>query len=230
MMNREAVALEGEYLAAAQAACRRVGALFCLDEIQTGFWQPEIFAYRGLGLQPDLVVLGKGMTAGLHPLSGVLMRSRHDVLAQYDAISTNGSAALPAYAALASLELIRESAEAIRKVGAQIESGFGELAAEFAELLVGSRGRGYLAGLKFRRVEDAQRIQRRMLEGGVWTRVHAYHAGHSTILTKLGLLADGEVVQFLLSRFRRELEELGGERVEQKQQGSGVEAERSTDR
>ena len=82
---------------AARRRCREAGALLCMDEIQTGFWQPEVFAYRALGLQPDLVVLGKGMTAGFHPLSGVLFRQRHDVLEQYDAISTNGSAALPAY-------------------------------------------------------------------------------------------------------------------------------------
>ena len=72
MMNREAIAVDPEYLLAAQRCCREVGALLCLDEIQTGFWQPEVFAFRALGLQPDLVVLGKGMTAGFHPLSGVL--------------------------------------------------------------------------------------------------------------------------------------------------------------
>ena len=114
MMNREAIAVEPEYLLCAQRWCRETGALLCLDEIQTGFWQPEVFAFRVLGLEPDLVVLGKGMTAGFHPLSGVLMHQRHDVLEQYDAISTNGSAALPAFVALCSLELIQQHAARIR--------------------------------------------------------------------------------------------------------------------
>ena len=96
MMNREAIAVDPDYLRLAQRWCRETGALMCVDEIQTGFWQPEIFEYRRLGLQPDLVILGKGMTAGYHPLAGVLLRSRHDLLEQYDAISTNGSAAMPA--------------------------------------------------------------------------------------------------------------------------------------
>ena len=94
----------------------------CLDEIQTGFWQPEVFEFRTLGLQPDLVVLGKGMTCGFHPLSGVLMRSRHDVLEQYDAISTNGSAALPAFVALCSLEMIQEQADHLRDIGQRIDN------------------------------------------------------------------------------------------------------------
>ena len=203
MMNREAIALEPAYLRLAQRCCRETGALMCVDEIQTGFWQPEVFEYRALGLQPDLVVLGKGMTAGFHPLSGVLFRHRHDVLEQYDAISTNGSAALPAFVALASLELIREHTSHIRAIARRIQRGFQALADEFPQGIQAAHGRGHLAGLKFRQVEDAKQFQRRLLADGLWTRVHAYHAGHRTALTKLGLLADETVVDFVLERFRR---------------------------
>jgi acetylornithine/N-succinyldiaminopimelate aminotransferase len=203
MMNREAIALDPAYLHLAQRCCRAVGALLCVDEIQTGFWQPDIFAYRALGLQPDLVVLGKGMAAGFHPLSGVLFRQRHDVLAQYDAISTNGSAALPAFVALCSLELIRARADHIREVGGRIHDGCRALAAEFPDLLQDAQGQGHLTGLKFRRVGEAKQFHRLLLEEGLWTRIHAYHEGHSTVLTKLGLLADEAVVDFVMARFRR---------------------------
>ncbi len=202
MMNREAIAVEPDYLRLAQRWCRETGALMCLDEIQTGFWQPEIFEYRRLGLQPDLVVLGKGMTAGFHPLSGLLFRHRHDVLEQYDAISTNGSAAMPALVALCSLALIEENRARIQDIGRRIQEGFESLAREFPGLLLGSRGRGHLAGLKFREVKAAKQFHQGLLEAGLWTRVHAYHEGHSTILTKLGLLADDTVVDFVVQRFR----------------------------
>jgi acetylornithine/succinyldiaminopimelate/putrescine aminotransferase len=203
MMNREAVALEPDYLRLAQRLCRESGALICIDEIQTGFWLPELFEYRRLGLQPDLVVLGKGMTAGYHPLSGVLLRQRHDLLEQYDAISTNGSAAMPAFVALCSLELIGEQAARIREAGQRIQEGFQALAAEFPGPLLSAHGRGHLTGLKFRHVAEAKEFHRRLLEAGLWTRVHAYHEGHSTILTKLGLLADDTVVDFVLDSFRK---------------------------
>jgi len=203
MMNREAIAVDPDYLRLAQRWCRETGALMCLDEIQTGFWQPEIFEYRRLGLQPDLVVLGKGMTAGFHPLSGVLMRQRHDVLEQYDAISTNGSASMPAFVALCSMALIQQNATRVQAIARRIQKGFEDLAAEFPSLLLCARGHGHLAGLKFRNVADARQFQRRLLEAGLWTRVHAYHEGHSTILTKLGLLADAGIVDFVLETFRR---------------------------
>jgi acetylornithine/succinyldiaminopimelate/putrescine aminotransferase len=207
MMNREAIALETSYLQCAREGCDRVGALMCLDEIQTCFWRPELFDFRALRLRPDLVVIGKGMTAGFHPLSGLLFKHRHDVLEQYDAISTNGSAALPAFVALCSMAMIDAQAPRIARLAQTIETEFAKLAAEFPQCLQAAHGRGFLAGLKFRRVSDALAFQRRLLEAGLWTRVHAYHAGHSTLLTKLGLLADETVVNSLVSQFRCLLQE-----------------------
>jgi acetylornithine/N-succinyldiaminopimelate aminotransferase len=207
MMNREAIAVKAEYLQLARRWCDQVGALMCIDEIQTGFWQPEIFAFRALGVQPDLVVAGKGMTAGFHPLSAVLYKQRYDVLAQYDAISTNGSAALPALVALGCMELIRQHEGQIQAISRRIQHSFERLAAEFPERLESAQGRGYLSGLKFKRVQDAIDFHRRTVEAGLWTRVHAYHEGHSTLLTKLGLLVDETVVDFLLGRFRSLLRE-----------------------
>jgi hypothetical protein len=65
-----------------------------------------------------------------------------------------------------------------------------------------------LTGLKFHRVADAQKFHRCLLEQGIWARVHAYHEGHSTLLTKLGLLADDAVVDFVLARFSQLLQDL----------------------
>ena len=110
MMNREAILLETEYLQLARKLTRRVGALMTVDEIQTGFWTPDLFLYKQYGITPDIVVVGKGLSAGLHPLSGILYRRELDVMAQYDAISTNGNAALAALAALANIELLQRNA------------------------------------------------------------------------------------------------------------------------
>jgi hypothetical protein len=64
--------------------------------------------------------------------------------------------------------------------------------------------------LKFRKVDEAKAFQKRLFETGLWTRVHAYHEGHRTILTKLGLLADEAVVDFVITRFRELLKSSGG--------------------
>jgi ornithine--oxo-acid transaminase len=63
-----------DYLFKAQELCRRYGALFVLDEVQTGFYRTGRFlAAHHFGVEPDMVVLAKAMSGGLVPCSAVLM-------------------------------------------------------------------------------------------------------------------------------------------------------------
>lgn len=206
MMNREAIPLDASYLQLARRLCDDAEATMCIDEIQTGFWQPEIFAYRSMGFTPDMVISGKGMTAGFHPLAAVLFRNRYDVLEQYDAINTNGSAALASFVGLWVMEMTTARADRIVETGDYLTQRLAGLVDEFGDVLEDARGKRHLAGLKFRRVEDALDVHRRAVEAGLWVRVHAYHAGHRTILLKLGLPADEEIVDFVVGKFRALLE------------------------
>jgi acetylornithine/succinyldiaminopimelate/putrescine aminotransferase len=207
MMNREAIRLAPSYLRLARRLCDEVDALMALDEIQTGFWFPEVLYTKRGGVEPDFIVLGKGMTAGFHPLAALLYRGRLDCLEQYDAISTNGNAALAAYLALGCIALIERDAGRIGKVGAHFHGLMSELCAEFPHLLQGARGEGHMTGLKFHQVEDAVGFQRCALERGLWVRVHAYHPGHSTVLTKFALPLDIEVAGYAVGAMRELLKE-----------------------
>jgi acetylornithine/succinyldiaminopimelate/putrescine aminotransferase len=99
------------------------------------------------------------------------------------------------------MELIDGHAPEIRRTADRIQTGFRALAAAFPETVEAAHGRGHLAGLKFRRLDEAKAFHRRLHEAGLWTRLHAYHEGHRTILTKLGLLADESVAGFVIGRF-----------------------------
>jgi len=202
MMNREVTPVEPAYLQRARELCDESGALMCIDEIQTGFWQGEVFSFRAMGLNPDMVIAGKGMTAGFHPQAAVLHSAESDVLSTYDALSTNGSASLPCYLALCVLDRIEADAARLAAVGERYEAGMGALAEEFSDRLLGARGRRHMVGLKFREVDDALAVHARAVEAGLWVRAHAYHAGHSTVLTKLPLVADEAIVDFIVAKFR----------------------------
>ena len=55
-----------EFLAAAVALAEELGALLCLDEIQTGIGRTgTFFAFEQLGVRPQLVTLAKGLANGL---------------------------------------------------------------------------------------------------------------------------------------------------------------------
>jgi acetylornithine/N-succinyldiaminopimelate aminotransferase len=207
MMNREAIVVEPSYLQLARKLCDENGALMAIDEIQTGFWQPEVFMYRTMGFTPDLVIAGKGMAAGFHPQAAVIYKSRYDVLEQYDAISTNGSAPLPCYVSLCCLDKIQKHSNLIIEAGDRYHAGMQSLAAEFPEILKYATGKRHMTGLKFHDVKKAIDFHKRAVKSGLWVRVHAYHEGHSTVLSKLPLIADEQIVNFIIERFRYLLKE-----------------------
>jgi ornithine--oxo-acid transaminase len=63
------------YLAEVQRLCRKYGALFVLDEVQTGLGRTGAFvAAHHYGVEPDMIVLAKALSGGLVPVAAVLMR------------------------------------------------------------------------------------------------------------------------------------------------------------
>ncbi|WP_306324045.1 MULTISPECIES: aminotransferase class III-fold pyridoxal phosphate-dependent enzyme [unclassified Streptomyces] len=64
------------YLAEAQRLCRRAGAAFVLDEIQTGLGRTgAVFAAEHDGLEPDVLCVAKSLSGGLVPLAATLVRT-----------------------------------------------------------------------------------------------------------------------------------------------------------
>lgn len=209
MMNREAILLQPSYLQLARKLCDQADAAMCIDEIQTGFWQGEIFMYRTMGIVPDMVIAGKGMTAGFHPLSGVVYKRKYDCLEQYDAISTNGQAGLASLVSLCNIQLIQERSDAIAAAGRRHEANIADLARKHPNVLLESRGQRHMSALKFRDRRRALAFHKLCLHNGLWLRAHAYHEGHSTVLSKLILSADDKMCDFLAGRLDQMLGELG---------------------
>ena len=68
-----------EYLQLLQAFCREHDVLFILDEVQSNFGRTgHLYAFEKYGLEPDFVVLGKGLANGV-PVSAAVGRA--DVMA-----------------------------------------------------------------------------------------------------------------------------------------------------
>lgn len=105
------------FLLGVQRLCREQGALFIVDEVQTGFGRTgKMFAYQHAGLQPDLLCLAKSIAGGL-PMGAVLFGSRMKNLGPGLHASTFGGNPLACAAGLAALQvfetedLVRQSAE-----------------------------------------------------------------------------------------------------------------------
>jgi len=137
------IPLEVPFVQAAAELAREVGALLCVDEVQTGVGRTgSFFAYEQLGIEPDLVTLAKGIANGL-PM-GVLLAGERAApgFVAGDHASTFGGNPVAAAAACAVVEGIDDEVLAnVRARGAQLVAGLEALPA-----VRSVRGRGLLVG------------------------------------------------------------------------------------
>jgi acetylornithine/LysW-gamma-L-lysine aminotransferase len=97
---------DGDYLRGVQELCRARGALFIIDEVQTGFGRTgRMFACEHHGLTPDLMCLAKGIAGGL-PMGAVVVGPRVGDLDRKSHGSTFGGNPLCCAAALAVIDYI----------------------------------------------------------------------------------------------------------------------------
>jgi putrescine aminotransferase len=143
------------YLKDVSALCRRYGALLVLDEVQTGLGRcGRMFACEEEGVEPDVILLAKGLSGGLAPISAIITRKSlwqraYGTLERYDLhCSTFGGGAVACAAALATLEVIRRDGlvQASAQQGEYLRQQI--LAATAGHPLIKEvRGRGLLLGI-----------------------------------------------------------------------------------
>ena len=140
---------KGEYLKEAQELCRKAGALFIVDEVQTGFGRTgRMFACEHHDLEPDLLCLAKGIAGGV-PMGAVLIHKRLGRMPPRRHGSTFGGSPLACAAALAAIRFI---------VRERLPQRAAELGAYFMERLRGLdspairevRGLGLMVGVELK--------------------------------------------------------------------------------
>lgn len=145
------------YLHSAQELCRKHGALFVLDEVQTGMFRTGTFlAAHQFGLRPDIVVLAKALSGGLVPVSAVLMTD-HVYNSVYSSLqraivhtSTFSENSLSMRAGLATLEVLEGENLGPRalRLGEEFRDNLRRALAPY-EIVKEVRGAGLLCGIEF---------------------------------------------------------------------------------
>jgi acetylornithine/LysW-gamma-L-lysine aminotransferase len=160
--------IEAAFLRRAQELCRERGALFLVDEIQTGFGRAGAwFASADLGLEPDLMTLAKGMAGGF-PIGAVAMSAR--IAGSLEAGlhgSTFGGGPLQCAAAVATLETLQsEDLPGQARVKGEALLAALRQATRGLPVVRDVRGRGLMIGIELRQ-KVAPYLDRLMREQGV---------------------------------------------------------------
>ena len=203
-----------EFLSRLQALCREHGILLISDEVQCGMGRTgKLFASEHYGLDPDIVILAKGIASGM-PISAVI--ARDEVMQWNDGShgSTFGGNPLSCQAALATLRLLRGGLiENAGQVGERLLKKLGSLMDKHS--LIGDvRGIGLMIGIEVVRNRDTrepaskerERIVRRAFEKGLLT----LPCGKSTIRLSPPLVCTDSDADKAVSILDEVLAEIGG--------------------
>jgi len=162
------------YLEGVKQLCEQYGALYIADEVQTGLMRTgELWAISKHGIEPDILVTGKGISGGLYPISAVLVSEAAAGWLSEDGfghISTFGGAELGCVAALKTLEITcrPETRSMVHYVSDLIGRGLRAIQSAYPEWLIGIRQNGLVMGLEFAHPQGAKYVMKHLYDTGVW--------------------------------------------------------------
>ena len=125
------------------------------------------------GVEPDIMVIGKGITGGMYPISCCVTSPQAGAWLEEDGfahMSTAGGAELGCIVALKVLEITQrpEVRSMVRYISDYLRSGLDEIQSLYSDFFVGIRQHGVVMGLEFDHPEGAKPVMRRLYENGVW--------------------------------------------------------------
>lgn len=157
--------LSGEFLLEVSRRCRERGALFLVDEIQTGLGRTgAVFACEHFDLAPDGIALGKSLGGGL-PMGAFAWREGLGPLPPGSHGSTFGGNPLCCAASRAALGILRD--EGLDARAARLgEAAIASLKSIESRLVKEVRGKGLMIGIELRK--RVTPILKELLDRGVW--------------------------------------------------------------
>jgi acetylornithine/succinyldiaminopimelate/putrescine aminotransferase len=195
---------EPGYLEAVKAECERRGSLYIADEVQTGLMRTgEMWAITKHGIEPDILVTGKGLSGGMYPIAAVLVSEKCAEWLTEDGfahMSSFGGAELGCVAALKTLEICGrpETRSMVHYISAKIGRGLAGIQSRYPDWFTGIRQNGVVMGLEFDHPEGAKYVMRHLYQTGVWAIFSTLDP--RVLQYKPGLLMTPELCEELLER------------------------------
>lgn len=162
------------YLPGVKKLCERYDALYIADEVQTGLMRcGDLWAITRYGVEPDLLVTGKGISGGMYPIACVVVSKHHAGWLKEDGfghMSTMGGAELGCIVAMKVLEIVQrpEVVSMVRYISNFIRAGLDQIMALYPDFFIGVRQHGVVMGLEFNHPEGAKPVMKHLYQNGVW--------------------------------------------------------------
>jgi acetylornithine/succinyldiaminopimelate/putrescine aminotransferase len=200
-----------DFYAQARDLCRRSGALLIVDEVQTGLGRTgRLWGIDHFGVVPDIMVIGKGLSGGIYPMSATCFSSElegffHDN--PFIHVSTFGGAEVGCPVALAVLEESSrpEFLDHVNTLAGIFTDGFAKLREKHPEILVGLRQLGLMMGIEMVNGHCGPFMSKACYDNGVLS----VYANNDTRVSQLlpPLIIDEDLAFEIIERVDRALDD-----------------------
>ena len=184
---------EPDYLPGVRSLCDRYETLLVADEVQTGLGRTgRLWAVETFGVQPDMLISGKGLGGGLYPIGVVVMtREVGAWLGErgWGYVSTFGGSELGCVVALRSLEISasEETCRNVAAMSAHLEQGLADIRSRHS-FLCDVRQQGLIVGLGFDDPFGGLKMAATLYPLGLWAMLAGFDRRY--LQFKPGLLVD----------------------------------------
>lgn len=201
------------YLSGLRALCDQAGTLLIADEVQTGLGRSgRLWAVQTFGVEPDLLISGKGLSGGLYPIGVVVMSRRvgqwlHERGWGY--VSTFGGAELGCTVALRALELCasEKTGRNVTEMSAFLADGLADIRSRHP-FLCDVRQQGLIVGLGFDDPNGGMRMSAALYETGLWAMFAGFDRRY--LQWKPGLLVDRSYLGEALGKLETAVKRVAG--------------------
>ncbi|MDP6449301.1 MAG: aminotransferase class III-fold pyridoxal phosphate-dependent enzyme [Lentisphaeria bacterium] len=165
---------EPGYLPAVKQLCETYDALYIADEVQTGLMRTgELWGITKYGVDPDILVTGKGISGGIYPIACVVVGKDHAGWLTEDGfghMATMGGAELGCTVALKVLEIVQrdEVRASVQFIADYMSKQLTDIRQRYNDFFVGIRQNGLVMGLEFNHPKGAMVVMKALYENGVW--------------------------------------------------------------
>ena len=145
-----------DYFAAVRDLCSRTGALFIIDEVQTGLGRTgKLWGFEHYNVVPDMVVLGKGLSGGIYPITATVLRTPLEQVFHQDPfihVSTFGGAEVGCCVAGRVLEMSSDPAflDHVNMLARDFRNCVEKLQEKYHDFVMEFRQLGLMMGLVFK--------------------------------------------------------------------------------
>ncbi len=166
---------EADYMTALREHCTRTGTLMIIDEVQTGLGRTgKLWAFEHYNILPDMVVLGKGLSGGIYPITATVFRTPFEQFFNahpFIHVSTFGGSEIGAEVALKVLEISADKRflHHVNEMARLLKAGFEKLKAKHPKYIARFRQMGLMAGIEFKKEKYGLLFTKAAYESGLFS-------------------------------------------------------------